>query len=94
MSHYFGMLVCGLFFLADAFLYWKKRISLKNLIGYYIFPAVLSVAWVAVVYFVTLRHVDSSQLATWYPVPALAQVKELIVLLAGNNNITVLLFIL
>ncbi|WP_373166655.1 hypothetical protein [Agathobaculum sp. Marseille-P7918] len=94
MSHYFGMLVCGLFFLADAFLYWKKRISLKKLIGYYIFPAVLSVAWVAVVYFVTLRHVDSSQLATWYPVPALAQVKELIVLLAGNNNITVLLFIL
>lgn len=94
MSHYFGMLVCGLFFLADTFLYWKKRISLKNLIGYYIFPAVLSIAWVAVVYFVTLRHVDSSQLATWYPVPALAQVKELIVLLAGNNNITVLLFIL
>lgn len=94
MSHYFGMLVCGLFFLADAFLYWKKRISLKNLIGYYIFPAVLSIAWVTVVYFVTLRHVDSSQLATWYPVPTLAQVKELIVLLAGNNNITVLLFIL
>ncbi len=94
MSHYFGMIICGLFFLADAYLCWKKQISLKKLICYYVFPAIISIAWVATVYFVTLRHIDSNQLATWYPVPGLAQVQELIRLLAGNNSMTELLFLL
>ena len=92
MSHYFAMLICGMFFLADALLCWKKIINFRKLVCYYFFPAVFSILWIGIVYFFTLRHMDSSQLATWYVVPTLNDVHTLIQFLAGNNKITIFLF--
>ena len=49
MSHYFGMLCCPVFFFADVFLLWKKRVR-WNVIISYLLPATASFAWLGVVY--------------------------------------------
>ena len=82
MSHYFGMLACVEFFLADLVLYLNKMASKKS--GYsYIMPGGLIVVWISLIWITTLRHTSPEQLASWYGVPNVGGVRDILSFLTG-----------
>ena len=87
MSHYFGMLACGLFFFADIYLFYKKQIDWKKL-GIYILLGAVSLIWLTMVFWTTLRYKRPEQIATWYPVPGISQIQSMIYYLTGNFDLT------
>ncbi len=89
MSHYFGMLLCAVFFLADAIGAYKSWRAEKDLrvfaaAGPYILPGALSVAWMAVVLLST-RGLTTNYMPSWYPVPTLSEIKSAVLYLCGND---------
>ncbi len=83
MSHYFGMLACGLFFLADIYLFYQKQIGWKK-IGTYILPGMISLVWLSMVFWTTLRYKRSEEIANWYPVPGVSHIQKTLHYLTGN----------
>ena len=93
MSHYFGMLLCGVFFLADLYLYVTKRISRRSVFSY-ILPGIISLLWLYLVYQRVLRFRGTETIASWYPVPTLMNIGSLLKFLSGNILLSFCLFLL
>ncbi len=87
MSHYFGMLACAAFFLADIFLIIKREISVKTLKCYLTVGTVASL-WFITVIIKTLRYKKLEQIANWYPVPGFAHMKDMLQYLTGEFDLT------
>lgn len=84
MSHYFGMLACAALFAADLVLVIKKKISWKMIFQY--FPAgLVSAVWIAAVYLVTIRYREAANLPSWYAVPTLEGIKNIVLYLCGRR---------
>lgn len=89
MSHYFGMLLCVVFFLADAvgaYKHWraeKKAAAILAVPGPYILPGVLSAAWMGLM-LISTSGLSKYTLPSWYPVPTLSEIKSAVLYLCGN----------
>lgn len=86
MSHYFGMLACAIFFLADIYLFFQKKITKKEL-GFYFLPGIISIVWLASVAFVVTKNNGPRGAITWQPVPDISHIKGLFQFLSGNQEI-------
>lgn len=76
MTHYFGMLLCGIYFLADLYLLVKRQIKWgMGLV--YVFPGVLSLGWLGAVYYTTLSHKRPEEIVAWYPIPDFYKIADL-----------------
>ena len=93
MTHYFGMLACGLLFFADVFLCTRKQLSWKA-VWSYIPPAVASTIWLALIYMATLRYRSVATVGNWYPVPSISAVRDILYFLAGRLDLTYWVFLL
>ena len=90
MSHYFGMIACGIYFLSDIYLSIKNKMKFKSMIIYLI-PGLVSVSWLILIYVTTLRYRETSSIASWYPVPGISQIENLLQFLTGNQEIGMIL---
>lgn len=93
MSHYFGMMACGLYFISDIYLLLKKKIKWTNFYSY-LFPGAVGVFWLACVYSGTLSTRSPEEIANWYPVPGLGHVENLLTFLTGQSDLMYWLLIL
>lgn len=93
MSHYFGMLACGLFFLCDLILVCRKKKIWKILLSY-LLPGAISIIWLSMIYVTVLQHKDTGAIASWYAIPTFSSVAELFNFLTGNFNISFWLAVL
>lgn len=93
MSHYFGMMVCGFYFISDVYLLLKKKITWSNFYSY-LLPGGIGVFWLACVYRETLSTKAPEEIASWYPVPDLGHVKTLFEFLAGNSDVVYWLLVI
>lgn len=81
MTHYYGMLVCAVYFFSDLFLWRKKQIRWKE-VFLFLLPGVCSVSWLLAVaiyqgyFFISYLH--------WYPTPSLSDIKTLLMFLSGE----------
>lgn len=87
MSHYFGMLACGLFFGGDMTLAIQKKVSWKRMMLSYALPGLVCVIWLGAIYMSVLKYRGTETIATWYGIPALASVESLLHFLTGYFNI-------
>ena len=85
-SHYFGMLLCGIYFLIDLLLIFRRKLSPK-IIWLYVCPGLLSLLWLGAVYVVTLRHTTPAAIAAWYPLPTLKGIKDIVYALSGGTGL-------
>lgn len=83
MSHYFGCLACAMFFASDFYLWVRKRLKLREFVATYVIPGVTIILWVAAIYIVTIRNTALSAIASWYPIPKISDVKEILRFLTG-----------
>ena len=93
MSHYFGMMICCLYFASDIYLFIRKRIKWTNLTSY-IFPCIIGFLWILSVYNRTLSVKTPEQIASWYPVPTLSHIQSLLQFLTGESNLVYCLLLL
>ncbi len=89
MSHYFGMIACAAYFIADIYLWFNKKIGLHQ-ISFYSIPGAVSLGWLYIVFKNTSRDLGSS----WQPVPSLSSIKNLLYFLSGNQEVTYWLLLL
>lgn len=94
MSHYFAMIVCGIFFIADFLQMLNKRLSFKKIVALYSMPAIGSIFWLICVYFVALKNNTTASIASWYVVPNLKNIYEVLLLLTGNKGWMVVLLVI
>lgn len=92
MSHYFGMLLCGLFFLEDLYLYVTRRI-MRKAANSYVLPGGVSLVWLFLVYIKTLQYRTPEMVASWYPRPTPQNIVELLKFLTGNYSLPFYLFV-
>ena len=92
MSHYFGMLLCGLYFLTDLYLYGTGRITKRAAVSY-ILPGSASLVWLYLVYQTTLRYRTVEMIASWYHCPTPQETIWLLRFLAGNYSLPFYLFL-
>lgn len=92
MSHYFGMLVCIVFVFSDIYLLIEKKIHWKRGLTY-IVPGVTSIAWLSIVFFMTLQYSTVESIASWYLVPGIMQIIDIFKYLSGNFDFTYWLFL-
>lgn len=86
MSHYFAILVFGFFLLSDVYLYLKKKIKFSE-IKLYITPTVVIGMWFVLIYINALSMKSTSDIASWYPVPTISSVEDLLYFLAGSYQL-------
>lgn len=89
ITHYFGMLLCGMFFLADLYLYFLKKISWKSVFSY-ILLGVVALTWLCLLY----MHIRPGSVVSWYGVPYLKSILNLLKFLSGNYPFSFYLFLL
>ena len=83
MSHYYGMLLFGVFFIVDLYLFFRKKVTWKS--GFCFIPAgAAALTWLGLVYFKTLRYRGTEDIASFYPVPTMQHVVNLLRFLSGN----------
>ncbi len=87
-THYFGMLLCGMFFLADVYLYVKKRIKWQTVFNYLVPGLVCSILVINLFRFVGAYD------GSWAPKPTLTNVIALLHTLSGGTEAMYLLLIL
>ena len=92
MSHYFGMLLCGMFFLADIYLYSLKKISWKSVFSY-ILPGAVAFIWLCLLYITTLSHRRPEEIMT-HDIPNTKKIIELLKFLSGIYPLSFYLFLL
>lgn len=92
MSHYFGMLLCGLYFLTDLYLYGTGRITKRAAVSY-ILPGSASLVWLCLVYQTTLRYQTAEMIASWYSRPTPQHIVWLLKFLSGNYLLSFYLFL-
>ena len=89
MSHYFGILLCVVFFLADAvgaYKSWQVERKINAVLAaacLYILPGALSAAWVAVV-MISTNGLTTNYMPAWYPIPTLSEIRNAVLYLCGN----------
>ena len=83
MSHYFGMLECALIFLADVYLFLRKRLTRKFILPYLV-PGAVSAVWLFLLWFITLRHHTTGELASFYPIPSVGDFRAQLYDLPGK----------
>lgn len=88
MTHYFGMIACAEYFLADLWLLRKKRIPVRMGMVYAL-PGFSSLLWLFAV-----RGAAAGASADWYALPDFAQIRELLLFLCGNQTVVYGLFLL
>ena len=86
MSHYFGMLAFGVLFLLDVGLLIKKKLPRRAIVSY-VLPGAAVIAWLVIVYVMTLRYKAPESIASWYPIPTSSHVQAMLYFLAGNHDI-------
>lgn len=86
MSHYFGMLVCGFYFIGDLYLLIKKRIKLSDFFVY-IAPGIIDLLWIIAVYRSVLQTVSPAQIVAPKIVPGIGALQTQISYLVGKNEI-------
>ncbi len=86
MCHYFAMIACGLFFLLDLYLLTKKQLTFWELLRFYLLPAIITISWLTAVFFQTLRYKNPEQIASWYVIPKIKDVRDLLFLLTGSEE--------
>lgn len=94
MSHYFAMIVCGIFFIADFLQMLNKRLSFKKIVALYSMPAIGSIFWLICVYFTALKNNTTASIASWYVVPNVKNIYEVLLLLTGNKEWMVVLLVI
>ena len=86
-THYFGVFLCGTFFLLDVYFYFKKRRKINDITPY----VILGIAYIPWLFrFMTLNQLESS--AFWQDRPSLRELYFLFMFLCGSN-VKLLLFI-
>lgn len=93
MSHYFGMLLCGLFFFVDAYSFLRKKV-LKSQLCTYIFPGSVSCLWLCAVYRVTLQHRRPEEIFSGYPIPDASSIVSVLRFLSGELELQFWLLLL
>jgi len=84
-AHYFGVLFCGMLFVMDCFLVWRKKIALRHLLAYAL-AATAYIPWLRV----ALTQVTAG---LWQPTPTLQSLAELLRFLSGENWLILGLFV-
>lgn len=92
MSHYYGMLLCGLYFFADLYLYVTKQIT-KRVAVSYIPAGCISLGWLCLVYKTTLQYRTPEMIASWYSRPTPQGIIWLLKFLSGNYSLSLYLFL-
>lgn len=87
MSHYFGMLACFGFFIADIYLLYKKHLKLKNGFVYFL-PGITSAVWLCATLLTVIKNNGPGGVVTWQPVPDISNIKSLLEFLTGNIELT------
>lgn len=90
MIHYFGMIACALYFVADFYLFLKKKLIWKNGIMY-LLPGLTSVAWLLMV---VSANKGFESYPNWMPVPNISHILALLKFLTGNFEVSYWLFCL
>lgn len=93
MSHYFGMLIYGLYFLSDIYLFFRKEVSWKTGIAY-ILPGAVSLLWLGMVYCTVQQRGGMGSTFSWYSIPNLQAIKNLIYWLSGKYIVSFILLAL
>lgn len=93
MTHYFGMMLCGLYFLADLYLFFKKKVSWRSGCAY-LFPGTVCVVWVGLVFRTVLKNGGTGTSFTYAPIPTAQHISKLLHLLTGNYEVAYWLLVL
>ncbi len=83
MTHYFGMMLCGMYFLADLYLFVKKRVSWRSGCAY-LLPGSACLIWVGLMFWTSWKNGGTGISFNYAPVPTAAHVTNLLRTLAGN----------
>lgn len=83
MTHYFGMMLCGLYFLADLYLFIKKKISWRSGCAYLV-PGSACLIWVGLMFWAGWKNGGTGITFHYAPVPTAAHAAGLLRTLAGN----------
>lgn len=83
MTHYFGMMLCGIYFLADLYLFFKKKVSWRSGCAY-IFPGSACLLWVGFLCWTSWKNGGTGIAFNYAPVPTISHVVNLLRTLAGN----------
>lgn len=85
MSHYFGFVVCGGFFIAECYLI-KKHKNWKRLLCFA--PTiVIGGLWCIIIFVQTLQSKSFAEIANWYPIPSFSHIKSLLEYLSGYSDV-------
>lgn len=90
MTHYFGMIACACYFIADFYLWLKKRINIKTIISYCIVGLPVCI-WLTACLSLAVSVFGGS---SWFPVPKWTNVQSLMQFMSGNYELTYAILIL
>ncbi len=82
MSHYYGMIACVCYFVADCFLVYYKQRSWKEVFTYFL-PGGVSLIWLVLVVITVVRVGGMQGEVAWQPVPSVALVKDVFDFITG-----------
>lgn len=93
MIHYYGMLLFGVFFLVDLYLFLRKKVTWRS--GCCFIPGgIAALMWLGLVYLTTLRYRDMGDIASFYPIPTMRHIVDLLRFLAGNYPLSFYILVL
>lgn len=85
MTHYFGMIICAIYFFADLFLVLKRKIKWKSEFIYFI-PGLVSAFWMVLILFYQGREVVDR--AVWLLPPNMKRVNDALYFMSGQIDIS------
>lgn len=86
MSHYFGMIACAFFFLADLYLLTRKQLKIKHALDY-LLPGGISIFWLMAVFATTLQYKKTKDIMNYRPVPGFSNIRSMLQFLTGDFEI-------
>lgn len=92
MNHYFGMIACACLFCSDVYLLWQKKTDRKVIVSYFI-PGAISLGWLIAVFRVSSKYTGMKAAISWYGVPNIQRLRELLQYLVGEHTITYILLL-
>lgn len=91
MTHYFGMIACACYFVADLYLLYKRQIQFKTILCSYLLPGIIGSLWLFSVIVAAKSIIDNG---LWYPIPKFEHIRILLHFLSGYCDLVYYLLIL